>query len=314
MIMKLNLYIICVFFLLASSCKKDEKLQPSEESQGYLLPQGNNEFDKTIGNYFDRYGSYILYKFSDRDAYWTPSGWKNTRYNEATKTWTVGFLTKPAEEQYISQQLNLIQTCWFGFYSEKFLKEFLPAKILLCATVDSSYLAYDFSTNPITVFSKSKEVGAWFNFDNISVSYGSDAVNTMTALDSGTFIYKVNNMFMRNIFSRRPIVPPADFIKVTSYTTNFTTQPAAYDAGAITNYYGTGAVQDWEEYILAMTGYPESVLNTSAPNTTKSFVGILNPTKDRFGKIRQRYNIVRNYFINNYNVDLQQIGNASIAR
>lgn len=312
--MKLNLYIICVFILLVSSCKKEEKLQPSEESQGYILPQGNNEFDKTITNYFDKYGSYILYKFSDRDAYWTPSGWKNTRYNEATKAWTTGFLVKPAEEQYIPAQLSLIQTCWFGYYSDAFLKAFLPAKILLCAAVDSSWLKYDFSTTPITILQLDKAVGAWFNFDNICVNYGSNAIENMTSLDSATFIYKVNNMFMKNIFGRNPIAPPADFVKVTSYTTNFANQPAAYDAGAITNYYGAGAVQDWEEYILAMTGYPESVLNTSAPNTTKSFVGILHPTKDRFGKIRQRYDIVRNFFINNYNVDLQQIGNASIAR
>lgn len=312
--MKLYLYTFCILVLLGASCKKDEKLQPSENSQGYTLPQGNNDFDKTIGNYFDRYGSYLLYKFSDRDAYWTPSGWKNTRYNEATKAWTVGFLVQPAEEQHISKQLDLIQTCWFGYYSDTFLKTFLPAKILLCAAVDSSYLTYDFSTTPATIVKSDKKVGAWFNFDNICVNYGSNAIENMTGLDSGTFIYKVNNMFMRNIFARKPIDPPADFVKVTSYTTSFTTQPAAYDAGAITNYYGSGPVQDWEEYILAMTGYPESVLNTSAPNTTKSFVGILNPTKDRFGKIRQRYNIVRNYFINNYQVDLQRIGNASIAR
>ncbi|MGN6420074.1 MAG: putative zinc-binding metallopeptidase [Pseudobacter sp.] len=312
--MKLNFYIVCVFVLLVSSCKKEEKLQPSEESQGYVLPQGNNDFDKTIGQYFDKYGSYLLYKFSDRDAYWTPSGWKNTRYNEATKAWTTGFLVKPAEEPFIAKQLNLIQACWFDYYSDEFLKTFLPAKILLCAAVDSSSLKYDFSTTPTTVTVINKPVGAWFNLDNISVNYGSVAVENMTALDSGTFIYKVNNMFMRNIFGRKPIEPPADFVKVTSYATNFTTQPAAYDAGAITNYYGSGPVQDWEEYILAMTGYPESVLNTSAPNTTKSFVGILNPTKDRFGKIRQRYNIVRNYFIEKYNIDLQQIGNASISR
>jgi hypothetical protein len=59
----------------------------------------------------------------------------------------------------------------------------------------------------------------------------------------------------------------------------------------------------------AMVTCTETTLNKSQANTITSFTGILNITKDRNGKIRQRYNIVRNYFINTYGVDLQVIGN-----
>lgn len=311
--MKLKLYILGALIVLAA-CKKEEALTASGESGAYTLPQGNHDYDATIRNYYDKYGSYLLYKFNDRDSYWTPSGWKNTAYDSVKKIWTAGFLVKPSDEAYIGKQLKVIDRLWFRFYSDKFLKEFLPGKILLCAAVDSSYLKYDFTTTPSTVLKIDKAVAAWYNYDAISVGFGSAGVESMTPLDSGTFIWKVNTIFMQSIAGRNPIPATADFTKVTSYTPTFTTQAAAYAAGSITDYYAANAQADWQQYILAMTGYPESVLNASAPNTTRSFVGILNPVKDTGGKIRQRYNLVRNYFISNYNVDLQAIGNAAIAR
>lgn len=312
--MKQTLYILTVFSLLAIACNKEETLAPSGDSKAYSLPQGNNAFDGTIKSYYDKYGCYLLYKFNDRDAYWTPSGWTNARYDSAFKRWVTGFLVEPAEEQYIAKQLEVIDRLWFRFYSDKFLEEFLPAKVLLCSAVDSTSLGYDFSTTPITFYLVPKAVAAWYSYDNISVSFGNAAVETMTPQDSGVFVWKVNTIFMQQIFNRTPIPATSDFTKVTSYATSFANQAAAYAAGSLANYYAATAQADWQEYILAMTGYPESVLNATPPGTAKSFVGILHPAKDTNGRIRQRYDLVRNYFITNYDVDLQEIGNAAIAR
>lgn len=312
--MKLKLYILAAFTLLATACNKEETLTASGESGAYKLPQGNHDFDATIKNYYDKYGSYLLYQFSNRDSYWTPAGWKNAAYDTINKRWSAGFLVKPAEETYVPKQLQIIDRLWFRFYSDKFLKEFLPGKILLCSAVDSVYLGNDFSTVPVTIIKLEKSVSAWFNYDAISVNFANAKVATMTPQDSGIFVWKVNTLFMQSISSRKPIAATTDFSKITSYATAFTTQAAAYAAGSLTDYWVSTAQADWEQYILAMTGYPESVLNTSAPNTVRSYVGILHPTKDTNGKIRQRYNLVRNYFINNYNIDLQAIGNAAIAR
>jgi hypothetical protein len=60
-----------------------------------------------------------------------------------------------------------------------------------------------------------------------------------------------------------------------------------------------------------MVSRSETNLNKSTANTDMTYLGILNVTKDSNGKIRQRYNIIRNYFITNYGVDLQAIGNAA---
>ena len=40
------------------------------------------------------------------------------------------------------------------------------------------------------------------------------------------------------------------------------------------------------------------------------FHGILNIKKDTKGLLKQRYDIVRNYFINNYDFDPQSVGNS----
>ena len=41
---------------------------------------------------------------------------------------TNGYIVTPADENYVGQQVDLLQNAWFSFYSDEFLKEFLPVK------------------------------------------------------------------------------------------------------------------------------------------------------------------------------------------
>ena len=132
----------------------------------------------------------------------------------------------------------------------------------------------------------------------------------MVLTDSIKFAKKVNLLFAQSIITRNLSTPTADFTGLSNYTTTYTSQTTAYAAGILSTYYNSPtALSDWSLYIQAMVSCTEANLNKSVASTTISLVGILNPTKDSSGKIRQRYNIVRNYFINNYGVDLQAIGN-----
>ncbi|WP_420712332.1 hypothetical protein [Pedobacter sp. SL55] len=84
----------------------------------------------------------------------------------------------------------------------------------------------------------------------------------------------------------------------------------AYGKGIIPSYTSSiTPVSDWNAYVMAMVTLSEADLNRSVANTNTSPVGILNPTKDTNRLIQKRYNIVRNYFINTFQVDLQAIGN-----
>jgi hypothetical protein len=106
--------------------------------------------------------------------------------------------------------------------------------------------------------------------------------------------------------------PTTEFSSTTNYNTAVTSQALAYGGGILYTYYnGPTAVRDWSLYMQALVSCSETRLNKSTVNTDATFNGILNVTKDANGVIRKRYNMVRNYYINNYNVDLQAIGNAA---
>ncbi|OQP57780.1 hypothetical protein A3860_09135 [Niastella vici] len=306
-------YITALIFitaLMVTGCKKEGALTASEDEQGYTLPQGYHGYDTTILDLYNKYSAYFLYRFTDKDTYWTPTGWKNATLN-SSGTWNTGYGVTRADTNFISSQLALIKKLWLSYYTDKFLVKFLPAKVMLCASVDSLYTTYVF-TPTFQAINADKSVGAWFNYDNICVNYGNAGVTAMTSGDSLKFLAKTNLIFIQSIPGRNLSAPTNDFTSVANYNGTFSSQANAYAQGIITIYYnGRSAQLDWNAYMEAMVSRSEANLKKSTANTDMTYMGILNTTKDSNGKIRQRYNIIRNYFITNYGVDLQAIGNAA---
>ncbi|PUZ24251.1 hypothetical protein GA0116948_107160 [Chitinophaga costaii] len=303
---------LLVLVISVASCKKSEgRLTPTTINDGYTLPQGTHDYDTLIQSYFDKYHSYFLYNFSEKDAYWTPTGYKNATLG-TSGYWSNGFEMTPALDPYIKAQLSLFDVSCLRFYSDTFLKAFLPVKILLCSEVDSVYNNYDFSTSPPTITKGTKHVGAWYNYDNICINYGNERVLSMSQADSLAYLTKVNLIFIKSIIGRGITSPIEEFTEQTNYTSTPTSMLDAYSKGMLTPYYnGPTATSDWYQYLLAMTTVSETTLHTAALSTyDATFTGILNSKKDANGIIQKRYNIVRNYFITTYNVDLQAIGNA----
>lgn len=143
---KIYFYMILLSWLLcAVACYDEKELSPSGIISSYSVPQGEHDYDDVIVEYYNKYGSCLLYKFTDKDTYWTPSGWMNGVLGVNGKA---GYLATPADEKYVGEQLDLIQKLWFSSYSAEFLKEFLPMKIMLCSEIDSLYVTWDFSCTP----------------------------------------------------------------------------------------------------------------------------------------------------------------------
>jgi len=309
--MKQNLLILFALMvaIMIASCKKDEEqLTPSGIDDTYKVPQGNNAFDQTIVSYYKAYGTYMLYKFSEKDVYWTPTGFKKPVATNGT--WSSGAEVEQSDPAYVAAQLALIKSKWFDFYTDKFLKQFLPVKIMLCKKVDSVFTTYVFT--PVYTASKgTKKVAAFYNYDNIQVNYGDATVSSMTTAEQRAFIYKVNLIFMQSIFARGLCAPTSDFASSADYMSNVTTLAQAYSRGIIMGTSNISAQSDWNAYITAMVTYSTPQLNASVANTDSTPAGMLNTTKDTAGQIKRRYNIVRNYFISEYGVDLQLIGNAT---
>lgn len=305
-----NLMILLTVTAIVSSCtKKEEALTPSNIDVTYKVPQGSSAYDQTIVNYYNDYGTYLLYKFTERDAYWTPTGWKRPILNDAAGNWS-GIDVAAADPSAVAAQLDLINKSFFSLYPKPFLKQFLPVKLLLCSKVDSIYTTGVF--NPTYITTKNvKKIAAFSSYDNIYINYGDATVNQMTAAEKLAFLARLNQVFFQNISERGLIKPTNEFIISADYTTSNATQAVAYGKGIVGTYISSNATSDWNAYILAMVTLSEADLNRSVVNTNASLVGILNATKDTNGIIKKRYNLVRNYFINTFQLDLQAIGNKS---
>ena len=306
---KMIFFLIPLIAVVLFSCtKKEATLTPSEENQGYIVPQGTNDYDATIVTFYSKYGSYLLYNFTDKDTYWTPNGWKNATLNNATTGfWNPGYEVVKADPNYIKKQLVLLDSSWFRFYSDKFLNEFLPVKIMLCSKVDSVYSTL-LGFTPLTYNKIAKAVAAYYNYDNICVNNANVVIDNMTAADKKVYLAKTNLIFVQSILGRNLVKATTPFASIANYTGTINTTALRYAQGII-NHTTATPDGDWGAYMLAMVSTSAINLDVSTANTDATFNGILNATKDVNGKIRSRYNIIRNYYITNYNVDLQAIGN-----
>lgn len=304
-----SIIVLCTILSLTACKKKEGLLVPSDSENIYSLPQGTAAFDQTILDYYNKYGTYILYKFTEKDAYWTPTGWKKP-VMAASGAWSTGAEVNQSDVAYIPAQLALMQSKWFGFYTDKFLKKFLPTKILLCSKVDSISSTAVFPA-PVTYIKNAKKVAAFYNYDNIQINYGDATINTMTIAEQRQFLYKANLIFIQSMIARGQTTPTTEFATSADYVTAMTTYAQSYGKGIIVPYNAASAQLDWNAYMTAMVSYSTVQLNTSTVITDATLIGILNATKDTNGQIKKRYNIVRNYYINEYGVDLQLIGNAT---
>ena len=126
--------------------------------------------------------------------------------------------------------------------------------------------------------------------------------------------------------------PSTEFSTSIDYSSNdITSKSSPTDccaAGTLNAGYSTSAIKDWQLFLDMMMLYPESYLTEDAGDFSSVwsftnyvnggyvydyegiFHGILNIKKDTKGLLKQRYDIVRNYFINNYDFDPQSVGNS----
>ncbi|MBP1618225.1 MAG: hypothetical protein H6Q14_2052 [Bacteroidetes bacterium] len=314
-IYKFGAGILLILSTTFASCNYDEdSLTASGTESGYSVPQGNQDYDTEIVDFYEKYGSCLLYKFTDKDAYWTPSAWNNGVVGAYTDGGQAGFIVAAADTQYIGKQLELLHALLFDFYTDSFLKKFLPVKVLLCSSILSCEAVY----SPVYGF-VGVNTPAYYNYDNICLSYGSSAVDTITtAEDSSTVAMGFNRCLMESMVGRGLSSPTTDFTASATYTslTTLTTNALCWARGVFPPYYSVTPARDWYFFMLMMVSYPESYL-TRTPTTTitttnyteTAWEGILNSAKDVNGLMLKRYTIVRNYFIDNYGMDLQSIGN-----
>ncbi len=317
--MKITYLYIFLSLCALSSCSDtdDSVIEPSGIETGYRVPQGNNDFDNDIVEFYEDYGTYLLYEFTEKDAYWTPSQWVNGEPATDTTQGKFGFIYLAPDENYIKPQLDLLDRTWFSHYSPEFLDEFLPVKILLCSQVQDC--KYDF-TPPLTFPLKIKgvDIPAYYNYDNICVSYAKEEVLSLTADQESEFEKGVNRVFVECMSGQGKFNPTEVFTASANYSlaASNSKNSQLWAIGILQPYYSASPVNDWKQFVTMMILYSEAYLHKEVTTVNEydtnetSWEGIFSPVKDANGLLKTRYDIVRQYYIDNYNIDLQLVGNA----
>lgn len=279
--------IIGVFILLsvALSCSKDVAIGEVEPLEpDYVLPQGGSSVDDKIVELHDLYGSFILYDYSLLDFYYDLP----TSY-----TYTL------PDPQYVGDMLELLDDIWFQFYPAEFHEKYMPYKIFLVDELEKE--------------SWGKMVPDYLCIGEFSAAIGfcSDTLRKMSSRTKLEFKNTLQLNLWNSWYTMGYIDVPDAFFAVSDYTQiaeGYDTESPNYarKRGFIAK---DGIVEwctwinDWETGLLDKDMDVYTYLTGLVTRTTEEWESDL-----AYPLVKEKYDIIRNYFIENFNVDLQKIG------
>jgi len=298
----LYILIVALSSWLMTACKKEAKLTPTTAPENvhseHDLPQGNHPYDADIQQLFDRYHTLFLYKYVRHDLYYAVTEDLGGTYDSASdKTIKAGYFDVPADQAYVGKQLDLLKELWLHYYPDSLLKGGLPQKVYL---VDSFYFAYPGPGKPTDNWPEMHDV--FSGGDYMLTAWGGARIESITPEEKYSMKGQLNSIFLGFAHTLGTVRPTAAFKVVTDYSAlkwNNT-----YAVGVIEyNWYGSnGPDFDWDSFVKTIVSNSYTVLTSPG--------GVLDPSVDVNGLIRKKYDIVIAYFMSNYGVDLQAIGNA----
>lgn len=301
--MRLNIKILLLVIIsLGTSCNEEDKVIVSDIPEliygKYTLPQGDHEFDDEIVKFYADYHSLLLYKFSKKDFEWNVTG--SILWNPVSDTTGGGYEYEVADEMYVGAQLDLLHNKCFNYFPKEWLKALLPQRILLCSKLNR--VGENLSHYP-TEADKYFQHGVQ-GYCHFAVNWGNADILSMTAEDRNTFKIEMCKLFLRYIFpstgnGEDRLKRPKLFETISSYTDDY--ESGNYTNGILDPNHRTSVREDWFDYLIMVISTPYSELISEG--------GMLSPAVDIEGKIRKKYDILVNYFLEEHGFDIQQIGN-----
>lgn len=318
--MKIKNILLISLLLLVVGCVEDENLVPSNPELGFDMPQGNHDYDDRIMEYYDKFGgSCILYRYEEKEAYWTASYFYKSELNSLTQTYYpygkvqnfYYFFYETPDTNYVNQHLDLLEETFFSLYKEEALKKYLPLKLLLTSTL----------TN-VEAATRTKVISAKTIFDATTAQLlfaGCNAgIENMTLEDKENYCYDVNRMFLYDYLGERECYEvPLTFSEVTTYSSSIATdKPTLYKNGLLNSTARTSPRDDWMAFmdVILTTSYEDMI--AYYPDTDWSNKGILcsdtsngQKPKDSSGKIRKKYEAMIAFFKEEFGIDLTRFAN-----
>lgn len=310
--MRFTYIITVVLFLMLWGCDDTDKIEVREEGeQFFVLPQGNHDFDKTIVEWFDKYGFYTLYQWEDKDLYWNYSSWLNAGRKSDLDFWAF-----PADENYVSAQLSLIKTTLIDLYPEKLLK-YMPLKLILCSTVwvPVNKTVYDPAEGWVTR-TDSSQIATYRGYDCLAVTGGRE--ETLSNKLKRELQRGIGVALLERFANTAQVVVPEEFAEISDYTPEWYDDPDYMFAEGFLSKWTVGGSYslaearkyDFVTYIMLVAYALEEL--ESYPDYSKesanipSWIGALHEYRDVNGLVRKKYEIAVNY-LKACGVDVEQL-------
>lgn len=276
---KIKIIFLTLFTISVLGACKEAVLQPSEQQpQQYSLPQGNYPFDQRIVDFHKKYGTYILYKFTEKDFRWN-------------FTTPLSYSGIPADPDRVEKALNFLDKELFGYYNEELLKQLLPFKFMLSKEIRwLNVTPGDPDPGPIDAVCSESHV-AFGHVDPRWESFSEQKIRAVKGSLHGTF--------WQSAIERKKIEKAPNFMKGIDYS----------NVGSW-NYRGLGifdsksnrAHLDLGDYIARITSHTLAELEAL----------YFNPEFDPTGIYREKYEALIAFYKQNYKIDLQAIGDAKL--
>ena len=286
--------------LALAGCYEEDELTATKAPENvygeWALPQGNHDYDLRIVEKLKKYATFFLYKYEDKDYWWGVKEDIRWKWDTVKKIAKSGYAISEADEDYVGNQLTLLEETWLNYFPDTLLRRTLPYKVLLADTlmyVDGVKLEVDperFTWKAYNIYS---------GYDYICVGWGNKNILTMTAEEKNTFKVDLCCGFLKRLLASLLIQRSIEFTSVSTYGSSIG-QNQLYENGLL-DINARSIESDWEAYIKMIVSTPLVKLEAEG--------GFLHESIDVKGMIRKKYDIMVKYFMDEYSIDLQAIGN-----
>ncbi|HWW38754.1 hypothetical protein [Pedobacter sp.] len=273
--LKILLHLLLVSMVMLS-CKKETVIQPDTLLPEYTLPQGNHDYDTRIVNFKNKYGCYILYKFTDKDFQWNITN-------------LIPYVADQGDENYITPALNALDTYLFHYYSDSFLKLALPYKIILSARIRK--------VDPSSKDTLETPLSSVSSFSHFAFGHASSRLATLSADELKQMKADLHTEFWNQAVGTGKVEIPPIFAKSTDYM-----QVGSWNEK---NYGVLGESTTGYTVYSDFAGYIQLIASNTASQLEQT---LFLPENDPNGKYRLKYNAIVNYYKATYGIDLQAIG------
>ncbi len=284
-----KIIIIFISSLFIFSCYNEEPVTatPGDESiVDYLTlsEQGSGVLTERLQGYFNKYdGLLVLYDY-DTLVY---------RY-EVKKPNYEWMMDLPKEEN-VASYLDFLDEYFLGMLGDEAIKEFMPRKLLLAEEL--YYFTYDSYFDKYNRRTLSYSMGKFsITFTDVDGSMATKTTDQKLALMKSLIKAFIDNAIIRGL-----IVRPVEFGDISEYQNSAVNATNFAEYGFMENDYNAKRTPHYDFVNViknAIYKTPETLNSTSGP---------LHPSNDKNGLTKEKYDMVIEFFLEEFGIDLVKI-------